>query len=219
MRLWQLLFAFYSAISKFKGVSNEKQINYTDDPVGIVGAPLLGGQAGLVLPRWNPGTGQFADGSATIREAFERLVWLYGMPAEGSPAIDAADPSLASSEDILGRARPEGVAPDVGAVKWLPPLVLRGAPSDELIRLSWTLNVTIPATSTWQISYDGSPGDQLSPIAGIGEPTRAYTLTGLTNYTWYTVTLNDVLDGTPVLTDTATVMPTDLSTYLPLVVK
>ena len=55
------------------------------------------------------------------------------------------------------------------------------------------------------------------PITGIISPTRAYTLTGLTNYVWYTVTLNSILGSTPFLTDTVTVMPTDVFVYLPLV--
>jgi len=46
-----------------------------------------------------------------------------------------------------------------------------------------------------------------------------HTLIGLTNYTSYTVTLNDMLDSIPFLTDTMRVMPTDGAVYLPLVLK
>ncbi|VAW42933.1 hypothetical protein MNBD_CHLOROFLEXI01-3211, partial [hydrothermal vent metagenome] len=72
-------------------------------------------------------------------------------------------------------------------------------------------------TATWQISYSGPAGDQSSPIIGLTEPTRAYTLTGLSNYTPYTITLNAILDSSPILTDTVTVMPTDTFVYLPVV--
>jgi IPT/TIG domain/S-layer homology domain len=82
-----------------------------DDPRALVADPQLPGQAGIVLPRWN-GTA-FASGSATIRQEFERLVNLYGATAPGSPAIDAADPAFAPSDDILGR--PRGDTPDLGA--------------------------------------------------------------------------------------------------------
>jgi len=98
-------------------------------------------------------------------------------------------------------------------------LALNGAPADEAIHLSWTVNITLPVTSTWQITYDGPAGDQPSPISGIINPTRTYTLTGLTNYTWYTVTLNAMLDSTPWLSDTVRVMPTDIFVYLPLVMR
>jgi hypothetical protein len=49
--------------------------------------------------------------------------------------------------------------------------------------------------------------------------TRAYTLTGLTNGTWYTVTLNSMAGTTPILTDTVTVMPTDKFVCFPLVLR
>ena len=53
------------------------------------------------------------------------------------------------------------------------PLVLHGAPADEIIYLSWTVNTTLPVTSTWRLAYDGPTGDQPSPITGIVSPTRA----------------------------------------------
>jgi hypothetical protein len=44
-------------------------------------------------------------------------------------------------------------------------------------------------------------------------------LTDLTNYVWYTVTLNAVVGATPILTDTVRVMPTDRFVCLPLVMR
>ncbi|MCP4361329.1 MAG: hypothetical protein GY796_25245 [Chloroflexi bacterium] len=77
--------------------------------------------------------------------------------------------------------------------------------------------MSVPAEATWQISYDGPAGDEPSPITGIPNPTRAYSLTGLTNYAPYTVTLNAMLEGAPILTGTVSVMPTDIFVFLPLV--
>jgi hypothetical protein len=51
-------------------------------------------------------------------------------------------------------------------------------------------------------------------INSIVSPTRAYSLTNLTNYAWYTVTLNAMLDSTPLLTDSIVLIPTDRLVYL-----
>jgi hypothetical protein len=98
-----------------------------------------------------------------------------------------------------------------------PDLDLAGSPSDKTIRLNWTLYGTPPVTSTWRISYYS----QTVPIMidNLISPTRAYTLTDLTNYAWYTITLNAVLDNTPFLTDTLKLMPTDRLVYLPVIRK
>ena len=98
-------------------------------------------------------------------------------------------------------------------------VILNGIPADETIYLNWKVNTTLPVTTTWRLAYAGPPGNQPSLITGIFSPTRAYTLTGVTNYTLYTITLNAMLNSTPILTDTVTIMPTDLFVFLPLVVK
>jgi hypothetical protein len=92
-------------------------IDVTDDPFRVVADPLLGSQSGVVVPRWNPATGQLAGGSATIRQAFARLVALHGTPAAGAPPIDNANPSQSPGHDILGNPRPAGTRPDLGAVE------------------------------------------------------------------------------------------------------
>ncbi|MBN1890703.1 MAG: right-handed parallel beta-helix repeat-containing protein [Thermoflexales bacterium] len=112
-----------------------------------------------------------------------------------------------------------GDAPDVGAYEFAPALTLRGMPGDSVIYLNWEVNTALPPTSTWQIAYEGPSGTQPSPISAIPGASRAYTLTGLTNGAWYTVTLNAMLDSTPFLTDTVAVMPTDIRVYLPLVMR
>ena len=98
-------------------------------------------------------------------------------------------------------------------------MTLKGIPADGTIYLTWEVNASLPITSTWEISYDGPPGDQPSPVTGLPEPNRAYTLTGLTNYVRYSITLTAMLDSTPILTDTVRVMPSDISIHLPIVIK
>ena len=119
-------------------------------------------------------------------------------------------------EDAASNANPDDYPITFSVAE---PLVLHGTPADETIRLTWTVNTALPVTSTWRLAYDGLSGDQPSPISGIISPTRAYTLTGLTNYAWYTVTLNAMVDETSWLSDTVRVMPTDRFVYLPVVMR
>ena len=95
-------------------------------------------------------------------------------------------------------------------------LTLTGRPADRAISLKWEVNATLPLTTTWTINYVGLPGDQPSPITGIPADTRLFTLTGLTNYTWYTITL---ATDPPWLSNTVTTMPTDHFIYLPAIWK
>ena len=85
-----------------------------------------------------------------------------------------------------------------------------------MIYLNWTVNVTVPVTSTWQISYTNGLGSSGAVTDVLSS--RAYTLSGLTNCTWYTVTLNAMLDAAPILTDTVRVMPAKF-VYLPLIMR
>ena len=109
-----------------------------------------------------------------------------------------------------------GAAPDLGAYEFEPELKLHGIAGDRAIYLSWSVSITLPTTTTWTITYDGPPGVPPSPIPGLAEPTRAYTLTSLTNYTWYTITL---ATDPAWLSDTVRVMPTDHIIYLPAIWK
>jgi hypothetical protein len=135
-----------------------------------------------------------------------------------SPAIDAGM-NVGVTTDLEGTHRPQGSGYDIGAYEFTPALELWGVPANQTILLGWSVNQTLPITATWTISYTGPPGNQPSPITGLSESTRAYTLTGVTNYSPYKFTLNAMLSGTPILTDTVTVMPSDTLIYLPEVYK
>ena len=160
-------------------------------------------------------------------------------PNPGSPTdLLDTDPLFTARADILG---PDGIpwtADDglrlqagspavaggergtfIGAYAFVPDLVLQGRSASTMIYLDWNVNISLPVTSTWRIDYGSQTGTAYLPITDIISPTRAYTLTGLTNYVWYTVTLNAMLDSAPILTDTVRVMPTDRFVYLPLVLR
>jgi len=95
---------------------------------------------------------------------------------------------------------------------------LTGTPADGAIHLQWKLQATLAPTAPWQLDYDGILGDQIPPLTIIS-PTHAYTLTGLTNYTWYTITLSTHINYAGWLTETVSAMPTDQFVHLPLVLK
>lgn len=82
----------------------------TTDAARVIADPLLGSQAGLVLPAWNGSS--FPSGSTSIRDEFVRLVNAYGAPGPNSSALDAADANQAPGDDILSNARSD---PDLGA--------------------------------------------------------------------------------------------------------
>ena len=96
-------------------------------------------------------------------------------------------------------------------------LELWGVPADQEIQLGWRVNnITLPISTTWTIAYQGTPGTEPSPITGVISPTRTYSLTGLTNYEWYTITLSAMVTDTEILSHTIAVMPTDIFGFLPL---
>ncbi len=136
-----------------------------------------------------------------------------------SPAVegglDASVFGIYADKD--GVPRPYGPAYDIGAYEFLPTLRLSGSPGNQMIYLAWTLDSTLPDGVTWQISYTGPIGSQPSPITGLDAALRAYTLTGMTNYEIYNVTLAAMMGNTAVYTDTITTMPTDRLVYLPAV--
>jgi hypothetical protein len=93
-------------------------VNYTDDPQSTTVDPALPPQINLVLPRWEPGSGIFADGSSTIRAVFENLIELYGSLPGTSQALDQGFSAQSPAEDILGNLRAVGGNPDLGAYEY-----------------------------------------------------------------------------------------------------
>ncbi|MBN2005850.1 MAG: right-handed parallel beta-helix repeat-containing protein [Anaerolineae bacterium] len=132
--------------------------------------------------------------------------------------LPALFPSYNFYADMDGNSRPATGAWDLGPYRFVPDLDLRGQGADRAIRLDWTVNTVLPATTTWMIAYE-SPGSAYLPVTGILSSTRAYTLPDLTNGVWYTVTLNAMLGVTPILTDTVVALPAGVRVYLPLVLR
>ncbi|RPI30296.1 MAG: hypothetical protein EHM70_14250 [Chloroflexota bacterium] len=97
---------------------------------------------------------------------------------------------------------------------------LNGVPANGSVRLWWTLSGDAPATSTWQISYQGPAGDQASPVGGIPFGTRSYTLTGLTNGAAYSFSVA-LVDGAtvPATSNLLAASPTDRMLVLPMMMR
>lgn len=142
----------------------------------------------------------------------------------GSPVINAGrDEGIAV--DLDGLPRLVGRAPDMGAYERQSLLNLSAWPGDGQIHLAWQATASDSALASFAISYTvgpgGGPADQPSPITGLPTTTWAYTLTGVTNYAWYTVAVEGWdADGSPLLrSNPVAVIPTDLYVYLPLILR
>jgi hypothetical protein len=149
-----------------------------------------------------------------VDEIVPQVLWELGVESEEDPTYVYSDISWSTDPDVWEAAREE-----LADIIEGDSLRLRGAPADEAIHLTWELSGTLPSSYAWQIDYVGTPGHQSSPITGVVSSTRAYPLTGLTNYEWYTVTLSTLVDSTALLSDTVRVMPTDIFVHLPLVLR
>lgn len=133
-----------------------------------------------------------------------------------SQAIDAGIPLPEFNYDMTFVRRPQGQNWDIGPYELLSSIKLHGTPADQTIYLAWEVNASLPPTTTWTITYQGTPGTPSSPITAIPESTRTYTITNVTNYELYTIILTTV-GVTPILSDTIQVIPTDQLLYLPLI--
>jgi hypothetical protein len=97
-------------------------------------------------------------------------------------------------------------------------LVLTGTAASGAIGLAWEVTTAFPypQNTTWQIGYTAPNGTAAIAATGLVSATRAYTVTGLTENTPYTVTLSGMVDvpgGDPLswASATAVVTPTGLT--------
>jgi hypothetical protein len=174
----------------------------------------------LSLAQWQSATGQDAH-SMVVDPQFVSFD-INGDPANWDLHLKRTSSLIDRGTSIsatLGESYTfAGTGPDIGMYEYVPSLTLRGAAGNQAIRLAWEVSTVVPVTTTWHIEYYTTtatvPFTATDPLS----TTRVYTLTGLTNYQWYTVTLTSV--GTnPVLSDTVCVMPTDILVHLPLVMR
>ncbi|MCB0669463.1 MAG: hypothetical protein KDC80_26745 [Saprospiraceae bacterium] len=156
-------------------------INYTDDINRLVGDPLLPVTSGIIIPRWVAGMLQFADGSSSIKQVFNKLVADYAVPGPESVLKDAANVSNAPTEDILGNARTN---PDIGALE-----ISFSCASIEVNQWIGTTGDWHDSSSNWSLSRLPQACDTVIIPAGAvvqvsaGNLAQAYTLEVAANAT------------------------------------
>lgn len=179
------------------------------EPAALAGDPLLVNPANLP-------TGFSGVFGTDLRPNTDGLSLSSDSPAKDAGATLGG--SYAGS--INSVARPGGPAWDIGAYELEPSLMLTGLPGDQMVHLSWRPTHPLsPTTTTWWIDYYTTtltaPFTATDPLS----TTRTHTLTGLSNYQLYTVTLHAMTGSSSYLSDTVRVMPTDLFVHLPLVLR
>jgi len=167
-----------------------------------------------------------ASGTAVHPQAREPL-YAWNNTYDGIPVtIESRDLCQLSLDHVVeGRDFVNGVRPGYTPYVYPHPLTqelaLGGSPGDGTIYLDWTVAgwTYLPPTTTWDIEWYTTtlavPFTTTDPLS----TTRTHTLTGLTNYRFYTVTLSAMVGSSTFLSDTVRVMPTDLLVYLPLVMR
>ncbi len=202
-------------------------VNFTDDTQRVVADPVLGTQTGLVVPRWNQGSNKFADDSTTIRQAFERLVDLYGTPGVGSAALGVGDVSQSPSDDILGTAR--SLNPNIGASEGNFTLSL--SPASQMIdpggvatvqldvggTITETVNL-IASSSSANITFNLSPTSFTPPGQATLSMTSTHVISPLIPGEWVTVSITATGQGIT-KTAIARLLVGGVQLHLPIILK
>ncbi len=141
-----------------------------------------------------------------------------------SPLINAGhDEGI--TVDLTGQSRPHGPAPDIGAYESHEGLWLSAHPGDRQIYLTWHFPPNNPLLASFAISctrrYAGSITIALPPllITDVLSTTRAYTMTGLSNYVWHRLTIEarDMAGVVLERSNAVNIMPTNIYVYLPII--
>jgi hypothetical protein len=177
-----------------------------------------------LFPQWYAA---FAEGALGLEhnlqhpsdsfQTFMLLAWL-GQTPPSDLASYADIPWLREGDFFYVQKLAETVRAYNGTV-WSDSVALFAGPSDHRIALQWNEYQTLPPSSTWTIDYTGPAGDQPSPITGLPSTTRSFTLTALTNNTWYEIRVTAINSGTVILTsDPVRVFVTKYRIHLPTIV-
>jgi hypothetical protein len=144
----------------------------------------------------------------------------------GSAAKDQATASP-TTNDIDVQNRPYNNVSDVGADEYWP-FALSVAPGNGILHLGWTAGASVLAggVNHFEIIVTCEAGAKPPQEGRCGQPIEVgaatnFTLTGLSNFKQYTITIN-AHDASDVLLASSmilTVYPSDILLYIPLVIK
>ena len=143
-----------------------------------------------------------------------------------SPAKDQATGGT-TTDDIDRQTRPYNGVSDLGADEnW--PFSLLAISGDGILQLNWTAGASVLAggVNSYEVLVTCSAGANPPNQGSCGQPINAgtattFTLTGLSNFKQYTIVVN-ARDSSRTLIATSTTVaafPTNLSLYLPLVIR
>lgn len=227
----------YNSLVEFKNMTGHEQyaqqgnplfINVTNrdfqlDPESKVrdaGIPLTStksGGSGTVVPvleSWYFSNGMGLQSGDTVRIGDETVLLTDVEYDNHTLIIDRSiswTPNAPVSYDYAGSN------PDPGAFEFTPEIVFYGIPNDQTLHLIWSVDEDLPDESTWQIIYTSSL--ESGQIDDLPLSVESFTLTGLTNYEMYELSLNLIVDGEPILISKTTAMPTDIFVFLPNVLR
>ncbi|NIV35647.1 MAG: hypothetical protein GWN58_41195 [Anaerolineae bacterium] len=180
-----------------------------------------------------------ADGSPAPAGTFNGLtsmiIGLAGFVSPGAPDYDyhilddsaARDQATGSTTttDMDGESRSLSGEPDIGADEYVPMVLSVYPVASGTLHLSWQTNLSlVPGLDHYNIAFSYEPGasppDQGDSPVDAGTQTE-YTLTGLSNYRRYTMTVEarDASDALIANSNTVNRFPTDILTYLPLILR
>jgi len=183
-------------------IMGEDGVYFVADATGNPEDVVIHGNNHLGVVEWDP----------TLPQTLPVSYYLLGKPG----FYGSMDwPSLGGDLPLGEGTIPALVRWELGDYVPSPDLLhLNALPADQAIYLNWEVYASLPPSATWTITYEGTEGDQPSPITNIISTTRGSSLTSLTNYEWYTVTLTT---NPALLTDTIHIMPSDQLIYLPMI--
>jgi hypothetical protein len=140
----------------------------------------------------------------------------------GSRAINEGT-NIGLAVDFEGDPRQVDCCPDLGADEYTPRMRLSARGGNGMVALQWN-DASAPGLASYDIVYTAPAGARAasqgaSPIANLPASARAFTLNGLTNYVYYSISVvgRDANGAELFVSNSVRAMPSDRNVYLPAI--